>query len=100
VAEADCAWADIELKYAGYLERERANAERMSELNDFVLPAALPFRTLTSLSYEAREKLHRARPASLGQASRIPGVSPSDLQNLVVEVLRFRRSTPAPTCFT
>jgi tRNA uridine 5-carboxymethylaminomethyl modification enzyme len=100
LAEADCAWADIELKYAGYLERERVNAERMSELNEFMLPSTLPYRSLTTLSYEAREKLHRARPSSLGQASRIPGVSPSDLQNLVVEVLRLRRSKKEPACFT
>jgi tRNA uridine 5-carboxymethylaminomethyl modification enzyme len=100
LAEADCGWADIELKYAGYLERERANAERMTELNDFELPPTLPYRTLTTLSYEAREKLHRARPASLGQASRIPGVSPSDLQNLVLEVLRLRRLKEEAACFT
>jgi tRNA uridine 5-carboxymethylaminomethyl modification enzyme len=99
LTEAECGWADIELKYAGYLERERANAARMSELNDFVLPPTLPYRTLMTLSYEAREKLHRARPASLGQASRIPGVSRSDLQNLVVEVLRLRRSKEEPALF-
>jgi tRNA uridine 5-carboxymethylaminomethyl modification enzyme len=93
-------WADIELKYEGYLAREHAAARRMSELNDFVLPRALAYRTLLTLSYEAREKLHQARPASLGHASRIPGVSPSDLQNLVVEVLRLRRATEESACFT
>jgi tRNA uridine 5-carboxymethylaminomethyl modification enzyme len=90
-AEA-CRWADIELKYAGYLARERASAERLSELTDFVLPETIPYRNLSTLSFEAREKLHRLRPVSLGQASRIPGVSPSDLQNLVVEVVRLRRT--------
>jgi tRNA uridine 5-carboxymethylaminomethyl modification enzyme len=48
---------------------------------------------LTTLSFEAREKLHNARPASLGQAGRIPGVSPSDLQSLVFEIVK-RRKTP------
>ncbi len=90
-SEDDCQWADIELKYAGYLAKEQANARRMSELNDFALPSSLPYRSLLTLSYEAREKLHATRPASLGHASRIPGVSPSDLHNLVVEVLRCRR---------
>jgi tRNA uridine 5-carboxymethylaminomethyl modification enzyme len=100
VVEEECRWADIELKYAGYLARERATARRLSELNDFVLPETLAYRSFLSLSYEAREKLHQARPTSLGHASRIPGVSPSDLQNLVVEVLRLRRAPAEPACFT
>jgi tRNA uridine 5-carboxymethylaminomethyl modification enzyme len=60
-------------------------------MNDFELPEELAYRSLLTLSYEAREKLAEVRPRSLGQASRVPGVSPSDLQNLVVEALRFRR---------
>jgi tRNA uridine 5-carboxymethylaminomethyl modification enzyme len=98
--EDDSRWADIELKYAGYLAREHATARRLSEMNDFVLPETLAYRSLLTLSYEAREKLHQARPASLGHASRVPGVSPSDLQNLVVEVLRLRRALGEPVCFT
>jgi tRNA uridine 5-carboxymethylaminomethyl modification enzyme len=87
------AWisSEIEIKYAGYLERERVAARRLAEMAEFVLPQALPWDELTSLSYEAREKLSRVQPVSLAQAGRIPGVSPSDLQNLVVEVLRRRR---------
>jgi tRNA uridine 5-carboxymethylaminomethyl modification enzyme len=96
----ECRWADIELKYEGYLAREQAAARRLSELNDFVLPETLAYRSFLTLSYEAREKLHQARPVSLGHASRIPGVSPSDLQNLVVEVLRLRRAPEEPACFT
>jgi tRNA uridine 5-carboxymethylaminomethyl modification enzyme len=98
--EEECHWADIELKYAGYLARERAAASRMSELDDFALPSTLAYRSFATLSFEAREKLHQARPVSLGQAGRIPGVSPSDLQNLVVEVLRLRRSEGEQACFT
>jgi tRNA uridine 5-carboxymethylaminomethyl modification enzyme len=101
IVDEECRWANIELKYAGYLAREHASAHRMSELDDFVLPQAMPYRTLLTLSFEAREKLSQARPPSLGHASRIPGVSPSDLQNLVVEVLRLRRMAPEePACFT
>ena len=91
IADEHTEWADIELKYTGYLERERNAAQRMSQLDDFVLPATIPYRSLATLSYEAREKLYAARPASLGQAGRIPGVSPSDLQNLVFEVIRLRQ---------
>jgi tRNA uridine 5-carboxymethylaminomethyl modification enzyme len=85
-------WADIELKYRGYLARERNAAGRLARMEAFALPGEIEYRSLNTLSYEAREKLHSARPASLGQAGRIPGVSPSDLQSLVMEVLKLRRS--------
>jgi tRNA uridine 5-carboxymethylaminomethyl modification enzyme len=85
-------WAAIELRYQGYIARERDAAERLSQLDAFVLPGDLEFAGFLSLSHEAREKLARLRPLSLGAAGRIPGVSPSDLQNLVVEVLKRRQS--------
>ncbi len=81
---------EIELKYAGYLERERLAIKKLQALADFSLPQDLPYLELASLSTEARHKLDRIRPDSLAQAGRIPGVSPSDLQNLVVEVSRQR----------
>ena len=87
----DTYWADIELKYMGYLYRERAAAERMNQMDAFRLPHDLEYRALSTLSFEAREKLTTLRPSNLGQAGRIPGVSPSDLQSLVMEVLRRRR---------
>jgi tRNA uridine 5-carboxymethylaminomethyl modification enzyme len=88
------AWVGVEteIKYAGYLERERTAARRLEEMADFVLPQDLDYLNLASLSTEARQKLHRVRPESLAQARRIPGVSPSDLQNLVLEVIRRGRS--------
>ncbi len=88
----DVEWADIELKYSGYLARERAAAGRLSQMDEFVLPDGLEYEGLTTLSFEARQKLAVARPDSLGQAGRIPGVSPSDLQSLVMEVLKRRHS--------
>jgi len=83
--------AEIELKYDGYLAREREAASRLAELAAFVLPAELPYLEMLSLATEARQKLDRVRPTSLAQAARIPGVSPSDLHNLVVETARWRR---------
>ena len=83
--------AEIELKYEGYLAREKDAAARLAELTDFALPMDLPYPELKSLSIEARQKLSAVRPASLAQAGRIPGVSPSDLHNLVVETTRWRR---------
>jgi tRNA uridine 5-carboxymethylaminomethyl modification enzyme len=86
-------WADIEFKYAGYLARERAAAARLTQMQDLRIPEHIDYRSLNTLSFEAREKLQSVRPESLGQAASIPGVSPSDLQGLVAEILR-RRITP------
>jgi tRNA uridine 5-carboxymethylaminomethyl modification enzyme len=83
--------ADLEIKYAGYFERERAQAERMQRMGDFALSPEIDYADIRSLSFEARQKLASLRPLSLAQASRIPGVSPSDLQNLVIEIERRRR---------
>ena len=89
--EAAVVSAGIELKYEGYLAREREAAARLAELASFALPADLPYVEFKSLATEARQKLDRIRPTSLAQAARIPGVSPSDLHNLVVETARWRR---------
>ena len=81
---------ELELKYAGYFERERVQAEKMKRMGDFQLPPAMPYAELRSLSTEARQKLAELRPRTLAQASRVPGVSPNDLQNLVLEIERRR----------
>ncbi len=83
-------WADIEIKYEGYLSKERESAGELSALERISLPDSLDYAALTTLSWEAREKLARFRPASIGQAGRIPGVSPADLQNLAFELVRRR----------
>jgi tRNA uridine 5-carboxymethylaminomethyl modification enzyme len=82
--------ADLEIKYSGYFDRERAQADRMKLMGDFSIPSDLAFDDLKSLSYEARQKLTTVQPRTLAQASRIPGVSPSDIQNLVIEVEKRR----------
>jgi tRNA uridine 5-carboxymethylaminomethyl modification enzyme len=90
--EPDCfQWAEIELKYEGYLQREGEQAAALLRLETFVLPETLCYRELTGISFEAREKLERLRPSSLSQAGRIPGISPSDLQTLVNAVVRAGR---------
>ena len=86
------AWADIELKYAGYLARERSAAARLAQMEKLRIPDRIDYRALAALSFEAREKLDAVRPQSLAQASRIPGLTPNDLQGLVAEVLRLRPS--------
>ncbi|MHB1222866.1 MAG: tRNA uridine-5-carboxymethylaminomethyl(34) synthesis enzyme MnmG [Gemmatimonadaceae bacterium] len=82
--------AELELKYAGYLARERVQADRLRRLAALPLPADLAYESMKSVSFEARQKLSALRPATLAQASRVPGVSPTDLQSLVVEVERYR----------
>jgi tRNA uridine 5-carboxymethylaminomethyl modification enzyme len=84
--------AEVEIKYAGYLARERQAAQKLSEMAHFRLPSDIPYLELASLSTESRHKLDRVRPSSLAQAARIPGVSPADLQNLVLEVVRRSRT--------
>ena len=83
--------AEIEIKYDGYLAREREAAARLAELASFILPPDLPYLELRTLATEARQKLDRVRPSSLAQAARVPGVTPSDLHNLVLEATRWRR---------
>ncbi len=83
--------AEIELKYGGYLARERAAASRLAEMAGFALPINLPYLELKSLATEARQKLAAVQPATLAQAARVPGVTPSDLHNLVVEATKYRR---------
>jgi len=83
---------EVELKYAGYVTRERERAARLREQADFVLERELPYSTFLTLSSEAREKLAMVRPGTLAQAGRVPGVSPADLQNLMLEVRRLRSS--------
>ena len=83
--------AEIEIKYDGYLAREREAAARLAELAAFILPPDLPYLELRTLATEARQKLDRVRPSSLAQAARVPGVTPSDLHNLVLEATRWRR---------
>jgi tRNA uridine 5-carboxymethylaminomethyl modification enzyme len=90
--ESDDVWTsvEVELKYAGYLAREEHAARKLAELASFHLQQDLDYQDMKSLSTEARQKLDRVKPESLAQAGRIPGVSPSDLQNLVLEVMRRR----------
>ena len=79
---------EVELKYEGYVERERDRAARLAEQSKLLLDHDLPYLEFETLSYESREKLARIRPETFAQAARVPGVSPADLQNLLLEVRR------------
>ena len=76
--------AEIHLKYAGYIEKEKNNADKLNRLENVVIPATFNYSKVKSLSFEAREKLTKIQPTSISQASRISGVSPSDISVLLV----------------
>ena len=76
--------AEIHLKYSGYIDKEKNNADKLNRLENVKIPATFNYQKLQSLSYEAREKLGKIQPTSISQASRISGVSPSDISVLLV----------------
>ena len=75
---------EINIKYEGYIRREQLAAEKLQRLDRITIPASFDYNTLQSLSTEARQKLSRIQPATIGEASRIPGVSPNDISVLLV----------------
>ena len=85
--------AELAIKYSGYFAREKVQADRIRSMGGFLLPQDLAYADFKSLSSEARQKLASVQPRTLAQASRIPGVSPSDIQNLVIEVEKKRPRT-------
>ena len=76
--------AEINIKYKGYIERERLAADKLQRLNNIHLPKDFDYNSVQSLSTEARQKLSRIKPGTIGEASRIPGVSPNDISVLLV----------------
>ena len=75
---------EINIKYEGYIRREQLAAEKLQRLDRIAIPASFDYNSLQSLSTEARQKLSRIQPATIGEASRIPGVSPNDISVLLV----------------
>ena len=77
--------AEIQIKYRGYIEREKYFADKMHRLENIAIPDGFDYNSMQSLTIEARQKLSRVRPTTIGQASRIPGVSPADINVLLVK---------------
>jgi len=75
---------EIQVKYSGYIEKEKANAEKLQNLENISIPEKFDYNKLKSLSNEARSKLEEIRPKTLSQASRISGVSPSDISSMLI----------------
>lgn len=76
--------AEIQVKYSGYIEKEKNNADKLNRLEGLKIPSTFDYSKLKSLSFEAREKLSKIRPVTVSQASRISGVSPNDVSVLLV----------------
>ena len=76
--------AEITIKYGGYLNKEEASAKKLNKLEEMVIPEMFDYKKLHSISTEGKEKLSQIRPKSIGQASRISGVSPSDINVLLI----------------
>ena len=76
--------AEIQIKYESYLEKEQLMVEKLANMEDFKITPTFDYLSITALSNEGRQKLHKIRPETLGQASRISGVSPADLSILTV----------------
>ncbi|AGC76551.1 tRNA uridine 5-carboxymethylaminomethyl modification enzyme [Nonlabens dokdonensis] len=79
---------EVHVKYAGYIDKEKNNADKLHRLENVKIPANYDFKSIKSLSYEAREKLTKVQPVTVSQASRISGVSPSDISVLLVHMGR------------
>ncbi len=77
--------AEIQIKYRGYIEREKYYAEKMHRLENIAIPEGFDYEAMQSLTIEARQKLSRIRPTTIAHASRIPGVSPADINVLLVK---------------
>ncbi len=86
---------EIELKYEGYIDRQRAEVKKFLREEEMRLPDDLDYMTVDTLRVEARQKLNKVKPASLGQASRIPGVSPGDITVLMILMEKKRRGNRA-----
>lgn len=80
--------AEIQVKYSGYIEKEKNNADKLNRLEDVKIPENFDYDKIKSLSYEAREKMKKIRPVTISQASRISGVSPADVSVLLIHMGR------------
>ena len=76
--------AEIQVKYSGYIEKERNNAEKIIRLEDIKIPDNFDYHKIKSMSIEAKQKLSAIRPVTISQASRISGVSPADISVLLI----------------
>jgi tRNA uridine 5-carboxymethylaminomethyl modification enzyme len=85
ITETELEEAEIQIKYNGYIQREKFIAEKLYRLENITIPEDIDYHAIQSLTIEARQKLSKIAPKTIGQASRIPGVSPADINVLLVK---------------
>ena len=83
---------EIEIKYEGYIQRQQKEIEKYRDLERIKIPEGLDYRSIHGLSNEIREKLETIMPASLGQASRIEGITPAAISVLMVAITGFQKN--------
>ncbi|MFZ9527401.1 MAG: tRNA uridine-5-carboxymethylaminomethyl(34) synthesis enzyme MnmG, partial [Schleiferiaceae bacterium] len=89
-AASELVWEQVEIdeKYRGYLEKEQEQVQKLKRLESVRIPEQFDFEKITALSIESRQKLKKLKPETVGQASRVSGVSPADIQILLVHLGR------------
>jgi tRNA uridine 5-carboxymethylaminomethyl modification enzyme len=95
--DAEKEGSEIDIKYAGYLQRQQSQIDRITKQTNRKLPDNLDYQNIETLSKEAREKLDRIRPVTIGQATRIGGVNPADINALLIYLETQRRQTGTPS---
>ncbi|MDE2120078.1 MAG: tRNA uridine-5-carboxymethylaminomethyl(34) synthesis enzyme MnmG, partial [Betaproteobacteria bacterium] len=95
LAAAEAEQVEIGVKYSGYIERQQVDVQRAAEYENLPLPQDLDYASVQGLSFEVRQKLGRARPDTLGQASRVSGVTPAAISLLLVHLRKRRLRSPA-----
>ena len=91
LSEAVGEQVNINIKYEGYIERENRQVEQFKKMENRLIPEGIDYENIDNIRKEARQKLSEIRPLSVGQASRISGVSPSDIAVLLVYIEQFKR---------
>ncbi|MNZ87229.1 tRNA uridine 5-carboxymethylaminomethyl modification enzyme MnmG [compost metagenome] len=86
---------EIQIKYAGYIEKQLLHVERLQKMEKKKIPESIKYDDIHGLAIEARQKLDKIRPLSIGQASRISGVTPADISILLVFLEHYNRVTAA-----
>lgn len=89
---------EIQIKYEGYIKMQEAQVEKFKKLESKLLPETLDYDTIKGISLEARQKLNQRKPHSIGQASRISGVSPADISVLLVYLQQLQNQEKEPKC--
>ena len=88
ISNAAIEQAEVQIKYAGYIAKEKLNADKLQRLENVPIPSTFNYDALASLSHEAKEKLNNIRPTTIAQAQRISGIKPSDISVLLVQLGR------------